>query len=449
MQNPSFEANLTGWVVDNVVVADGNPFEGTQVARMGPGVASMFLDIDLDCPAVCPLLLSFNVFSGAAENDNNGILVVEVIWLDDQENAIATGLRLFIPNGRIDTDARITYYGITDQPPAGAVRARLLFSKGVGVPPNDLIEVDQVILVPVGSVNLVRNPGFEAGLAGWTANGFAPDFIIVYEGAASVATSAIDNSLFQDVPLAGQSAGSPFLLSFAAFGGLESLTAQVIWLDQAGGQIGQGLVLTAAGVLGNDNFLTYLALTDPAPAGAVAARILFTVDLLNQGEAYIDQVILARVRTPNLVQNPSFENGLNGWTAVNTIAVTPDNPYEGASVARVGSEGGVLFQDVPLGSAAGHCLLLNFGLFPLESAGSLPGTMLARVIWLDRDGGEIGLGLSLFINAVGNTDQWLVCTGITEPVPKNAARARILFTKTRSGVNTAMDVDLVVLGRLV
>ncbi|OPX86154.1 MAG: hypothetical protein A4E53_03063 [Pelotomaculum sp. PtaB.Bin104] len=55
LQNLSFETGLTGWTTDNATAADNNPFEGTQVARLGPGVASIFQDVSLDELSHCPL----------------------------------------------------------------------------------------------------------------------------------------------------------------------------------------------------------------------------------------------------------------------------------------------------------------------------------------------------------------------------------------------------------
>lgn len=35
LENPDFEAGLTGWTTNNVIPANDNPFVGTQVASMG------------------------------------------------------------------------------------------------------------------------------------------------------------------------------------------------------------------------------------------------------------------------------------------------------------------------------------------------------------------------------------------------------------------------------
>ena len=453
VQNPSFEEGLTGWESNNAATTDNNPFEGTQVASLGPGVASLFQDVALASLSHRPLFLSFNVFPGGT-NTANGNLIAEVLWLDADRNSIATGLRIFIPNQRI-TFARITYFDITDQPPAAAAWARLQFSKGLsGAENNDIIEIDQVLLTPAGTSNLSQNPSFEAGLTGWTATSFDLNFAVPLEGAAQVLTNTAGSTLFQDVPINSLPPHSSFLLAFgAAAMNIATLSVQVLWLNAAGGQIGMpGLDLSVPSntLVGQQNYLTYLDITGPAPAGAVTARILFTPPEINaEADLRIDQVIFAGTATTNLVQNPSFEDGLSDWTAVNTTVEAVNNAYEGNEVARVSENGGILFQDVPLSNAAGHCFLFNCGIG--NTSNPFPqGNMLMKILWLDASGSEIGLGLSL-IDAIFSItdDQWLVYTGITEPAPSCTKTARIQFTKSAGGTGGTIDVDKVVLARLV
>lgn len=444
--NPSFETGLSGWSTNNVNITGANPFEGTQEVSLGPNVASMFTDIPID-PCRYPLLLSFNTF--ATSSNNGGNLVAEILWLNKDRQVIAAGLRLFIPENRINTSSRITYFAITDRPPSGAVEARLQFSKGTGTN-ADLLSLDQVILTPVSTLNLVQNSGFELGLTHWTATSFVPDFFVPYEGAAQVHATN-DGTLYQDIPLHSLPARRPFLFSFAAAGSLTSLSAQVLWLNQAGNQIGPpGINLFIPGetfVGQNNNYLTYLDLTQPAPAGAVTARILFADTIAKQTDIFIDKVILAGAKSPNLIQNHSFENGLSQWTAVNTTAVISALPYEGSAVARVDVSGGLLFQDVLLPNvAAGRCLLLSFGLRSSSIGVDLSGDTLAEVRWLDSTGKESGLGLSLVVPSTSLPAQWLVYCGITEPVPPGVVTARVKFTRSPGSPAVVIDIDKVVLG---
>jgi len=448
VQNPSFETGLTGWSANNVGMTN-IPFEGTQEALLGPNVASIFQDVLLDRRCRDPLFLSFNVF--AASSNNGGSLVAEILWLDSERRVTATGLRLFIPENRINTSSRITYFAVSGKPPAGTAHARLQFSKGSGTA-TDLIKLDQIILAPVRTPNLVQNPGFELGLTHWTATAFVPDFSVPYAGAAQLHATD-DGSLFQDIPLDNLPARTPLLLSFAASGSQTALSVQVLWLNQAGDPIGTpGISLFIPGetfVAQRNNYLTYLALTQPAPAGAVTARILFIDTVANQTDVFVDQVILAGAKSANLVQNPSFESGLSQWTAVNTSAVAFDQAYEGSAVARVDAGGGLLFQEIPLHSAAGHCFLLNFGFRSSSIGVDLPGTTLAEVHWLDGAGREIGLGLSLVVPNTSLPAQWLVYTGITAPAPPGVAAARVQFTRSPGSPEVVVELDKVVLGRLI
>jgi hypothetical protein len=151
------------------------------------------------------------------------------------------------------------------------------------------------------------------------------------------------------------------------------------------------------------------------------------------------------------VQNPSFNDNLSNWTAVNTTVPADNDTYEGSFAASIEEGGGLIFQDVPIPPGAGHCFLLNFALG--YEAGATPpfyGNMLVKVLWLDFRGREIGLGLSLVITGNReNKGQWLVYTGITGPTPSNAVMARIQFTKSAGDPNFPIEIDKVLFGRLI
>lgn len=455
--NPSFETGLSGWETDNVVTSNDDPFEGTRVAKLGPGVASMFQDISLSNLGNWPLFLSFNVNPGSNDPINFGNLVAEVSWLDANHNIISSGLRSFFFIGRL----RLTYFDITDRPPVGAAWARLQFSKWAGQssPADiDIIFIDQVILTPVGAINLVQNPSFEAGLAHWTPEpptSFVPHYSPYLEGLAYAnAPREEDGNLLQDVSINHLPAGSTFMLSFAAYGiGICPLTVRVQWLDATDNPIGDpgiNLFIPDATLGSSANSLTYLDITDPAPVGTLKARIIFSVSQGPNPFFYLDQVIFARVATKNLVINPSFEDGLTGWTSVNTTSFSKDDVYEGNNDAQMGQDGGSLVQDVPIVNAVGGCFLFNCGLGYRKTEDSAgPAQMIIKVLWLDNRGREIGLGLSIISDLTGvGEPKWLVYTGITEPAPPGTAAARLQFTKSAS-LNSVIEVDKVVLGRLI
>jgi hypothetical protein len=452
VQNPSFETGLTYWQTDNVTTADEPPFEGTQVASLGPGVASMFQDFALASQGNYPLFLSFNVLSSS--NDfSHGNLIAEILWLDKNQNTIATGLSVVIPTGQLHNRAMLNFFDISDRPPAGTAWARLQFSKGAGTS-ADFIIIDQVILIPVDTINLVQNPSFELGLFAWNTNSFSHSFSKPMEGSAHALGYGRNSILFQDVALAGLPAHSSFLLSFGTAADLEaSLSVQILWLDAHDNQIGSpglNLFIPELTLSVQQNYLTYLDISEPAPKGAIKARIQFNADVGEDTNLFIDQVILTKTATPNLVQNSSFTDGLNNWTSLATTVVTSSETYDGNEVARLSDYGGMLFQDIHIPYLPGHCFLLNFSLDFRTGENLFPGNTVARVIWLNSNGKEIGLGLSLMVPGfVPANNQWRVYTGITEPAPPGAASVRIQFTKSVGYNDSFLDIDKVVLSRLV
>ncbi|MGI6467852.1 MAG: hypothetical protein ACOX0Q_02345 [Syntrophomonadaceae bacterium] len=189
----------------------------------------MYQDISLSKLNCMPLLLSFNAVSPTS-NQFNGDLLAEVLWLDASRNIIGTGLSLFIKNGRI-TGIDLTYFDITDRPPANAAWARLQFSKAKGSS-SDMILIDQVILTPVSSINLLQNPGFEAGLNQWTTASFDSSYALPFAGGGQALATRAGYYVpgRTNRPLSLRS--STFLLSFAAAAnGEASLSVEVRWLD--------------------------------------------------------------------------------------------------------------------------------------------------------------------------------------------------------------------------
>ncbi|NLM43847.1 MAG: hypothetical protein GX201_07550 [Clostridiales bacterium] len=452
VQNPSFEAGLASWISnDNVSTSDIIPFEGTQVAFMDANVASMYQDVVLAGTDCSPLFLSFNVISV-----NQPKLTVDVLWLDNNHNFIATGLKMFISRGITDgvNNSRITFFDITDNPPPGTAFARLIISKAEGEEESS-VSIDQVIMAPVGSINLLENPSFEAGLTGWTTTTYIPDFETPLQGANNIA-SILGGSLYQDVPIDTQPPNSSYLFSFGASGHMSgTLEVQVLWLDAGDNIIGSPgleIIIPSETLPRQENYLTYLDLTEPAPDNAVKARILFESSLGEGSVIRIDQVIFARAGSPNLIINPSFEDGLNNWAAVGVSAVASNETYEGDFRASFEINGASLFQDVAIDNGEGHCFLFNCGLRVEREGGGIATTdIVVRVLWLDDRGREIGLGLSLVAFSTANPGvvfpQWLVYTGITESAPPGAAAARVQFTKLLD-VNAFVSVDKIVFGRL-
>ena len=147
VQNPSFEAGLNGWTFTNVTPADFNPFEGTQVARLGPGVASIFQDIPIIGFFKPSFKLSFAVESPFSFNPGN--LTVQVQWLDASGSVIGIGLSKFIASATIGFQVFwLTYDNVTERAPINATTARIIFSKQAGHG-HDVIDLDLVELFQV------------------------------------------------------------------------------------------------------------------------------------------------------------------------------------------------------------------------------------------------------------------------------------------------------------
>lgn len=241
----------------------------------------------------------------------------------------------------------------------------------------------------------MKNSGFELGLTNWTFTNAFPHFRDSYEGTAR-ARLLFDGTLLQNIPINSFSPNSNFLLSFAVIGGSNPglLRAQVIWLNQLGAPIGTGLDLFINGEMLNDqaNFTTYVDVTNAAPNNAVTAQIKF-ISTPGQNAFHIDKVIFARVESRNLLQNPSFENGLSPWTGEGVNVIQSDESYEGNKLLRIDADGGFVFQDVSVQSA--RCYLLNFGYEVVVNASE--GNLIAQVDWLDQDGRQINRGLSIII----------------------------------------------------
>jgi len=454
VQNPSFQAGLAGWVhSENVSVSDRVPFEGTQVATMDVNPASMYQDVSLAGTDCSPLFLSFNVVSNIQPD-----LTVQVLWLDSNHNYIASGLEMYIKANTTDSanNGRVTFFDITDSPPPGAAFARLIFSKVEGIG-DSTVSIDQVILAPAGSINLLKNPSFEAGFIGWSGANYSVSFETSLQGAAEI-TTALGGTLIQDISLENQPSESSYLFSFGAYAeGPASLTAQILWLDAEDNIIGSPgleIIIPSETLNRQENYLTYLDLTDPAPLNAVKARILFDSDVVDGSRLRIDQVIFARAGSSNLLQNPSFEDGLNNWTDINGTTFLGADVYEGEAAGSLDIIGGVFLQDVSIPDAGGNCFMLNYGIRARRNAGGgITENVIVKVLWLDDNGNEIGVGLTIFNYVRGNVGQppqWLVYTGITEPAPPGTTAARIQITKLDSGTSNfgRIDIDKIVFGRL-
>jgi hypothetical protein len=311
-----------------------------------------------------------------------------------------------------------------------------------------------VNLAPVQTTNLIRNPSFERGLADWLASGFDSGFTSVFEGAASaVQSTATPGTLSQDVPLLPVLPGSSYLLSFAAFSPVAStITAQLFWLNIFGTVIGEPAInapIVATTLSGQGAYMNFMQMSEPAPIGAVQARLVFTATSGTGSTLNLDQVNLIRLTSPNLLENPGFINGIDDWTTQGVTAQSTGG-FVGDNFALLSSTGAIINQTVtlPLGSTR-DSFLLNFAL-RFSGTEVTNGNVLAQVHWLNILGEEIGLGLALVVSQpLQPRAQWQVFTGFTERAPLNAFSARIQFTKSASGgAGADIGLDSVIFARV-
>jgi hypothetical protein len=149
----------------------------------------------------------------------------------------------------------------------------------------------------------------------------------------------------------------------------------------------------------------------------------------------------------NLIQNPSFEEGLNFWSAHN-VTVSDANPFEGTATARLGPGIASISQDVLLGIPKSSLLLS----FAVEAPASIdPGNLTVTVKWLDKYHLETGTGLCMLIPSatIGRQVLWLTEVNVTDLTPENACKARVIFSKSEgTGTNNFIELDLVVLTKV-
>ena len=104
IQNHSFENDMVFWTTNNARSGNTNPAEGTQVANLGSGVASLSQDVPLSKNNFHPLFLSFITYVSSVSSQLGvvGNLVVQVLWLEESHRRIGAGLSGFISTDVVD-----------------------------------------------------------------------------------------------------------------------------------------------------------------------------------------------------------------------------------------------------------------------------------------------------------------------------------------------------------
>ena len=241
-------------------------------------------------------LLSF-----AASSPLPASVTAQLIWLNALGNPIGSpGIDATIaPNTLAAQDKYLSFVQLSGPEPIGAVRARLIFT-ALGAADSQL-DLDKVILVRFAAPNLIQNPGFASGLAGWISVNVTPQNTGGYVG-QNFAEFFNDAALInQTVALPFGSACRCFLLNFALHysgaGGDGNVLAQVRWLDARGNDIGLGpSFIVSQPAQSAAQWQVYTGFTERVPPGAASAIIQFTKSAgLPASLIGLDSVIFARV----------------------------------------------------------------------------------------------------------------------------------------------------------
>ena len=196
-----------------------------------------------------PVLFSSNAFAdiNPATNENPGILIVQISWLDENFNFIGLGLRMLVPADRLNNNARITFIAQTDVIPKTQLLPNSHSQREKAFRRKRLHLYRQCHPCTYGiSKTLSKTAGSRRNLFGWTADSDnGPAFHSSYSESLVDSGHVIttnSGALYQDVNIRQLSHKYPFLLGFAVQGdGRVELSVHVEWLNQNGITIGTGL----------------------------------------------------------------------------------------------------------------------------------------------------------------------------------------------------------------
>jgi hypothetical protein len=336
--------------------------------------------------------------------------------------------------------------------------------------------------------NLLTNPGFEDGggsYDGWFTFGSGPN--ISLPGDDDIARSGIAAAkLFGeftncpapvfDVGGFGQAftpmVGMVYELSGYAFVSLEDqipgtttcndnrVLAQVAFFDapEAGGVISRNeIVIADYSTIPNQ--WNDFSVSIPAPTGAqrVEALFLFLQPGCDTGSVYIDDVTFC-VKSPqaglaafNLLTNPSFDSGLDGWTSAGNAF--PDSrvfatrtPIGSAKLFGTFSPGddSVLFQRVPATPGEDY----RFDLYAMTSCEETPinegndNVLRAQLRFLGSGDVELALVDSVVVDSTSIEGNWAKYSlDGTAPTGTLNIEVILVFTQTDNQLNGSAWVD--------
>ncbi|HEX3015061.1 MAG TPA: hypothetical protein VHQ46_01540 [Desulfobacteria bacterium] len=143
-------------------------------------------------------------------------------------------------------------------------------------------------------------------------------------------------------------------------------------------------------------------------------------------------------RKGNLVQNASFELGLLAWQSENVISVKGSS-HTGAYRAVLGGTNqlqATLSQDIRIFRKR-HYLLSFFAV-----GDGIASDLHLKLVWLDKRGSELGIGLNFDIpgKSITPLPLWSFFVELTGRSPEEARYARLIFTKDLGGFISLDDL---------
>ena len=277
------------------------------------------------------------------------------------------------------------------------------------------------------SGNLLQNPSFESGLSYWNNENVTLINTSPSEGTQAASLGPGVASLSQDV-LLGTWLRKPLFMSFVAYtltGIPGDLIATVYWLDSNGIIIGTGLKALIPSSAISTARITFIDITERPPINAQWARLLFSAGAADEA-LVLDLINLAPVETPNLLRNPSFELGLEGWDA-SSFTSNFTTVFEGAASAAQIAEPGTLSQNLLLRPILpGTSYLLSFAATSTNNA-----AVTAQLFWLNILGNPIGapaINAPIVASTLAGQGAYLNLMQASDPAPLGTFGAQLILS---------------------
>ena len=204
--------------------------------------------------------------------------------------------------GSVTGTADWTYHYATVSAPAGTWRAKVtLYTTDAN---NGTAWFDDVTFARVAPyANLLTNPGFESGMAGWDPNqswyGTSPASVVAGEGRLGTQGLRIDGNGSRGIVIQNPavSSGDYTLSGWVKCTNMGSVQVriQVEWLDASWGYAGWG---GPVGAVSGDSGWTYIEGVKTAPGNAAYAAIEMVTANNNSGVAWYDDITFVRVPDP-------------------------------------------------------------------------------------------------------------------------------------------------------